>query len=195
MDLATVARVKTFLAIESDEHDELLKRLVEAVSAEAAREMDRETKVQSRTEYFDVERLQQHFVLRAYPVVSVSEVAYDADGIFTSPTLFTQGADWQLLRGGVSGELRFLVPFPYAAPGALRVTYLAGMASATDTFMATYPDIAHAVIQQVAFLHQTRHQIGQESVGAQGTSVSTHLPGGLLPAVRNTLSRHRRVTV
>lgn len=196
MNLATVARVKLHLGIEGVQHDELLLRLLEAVSFEVAREMDREVQVMQRIEFYDIDRFQQLFRVRAWPIASVAEVSYDAQGEF-SPSgteVLTQFDEWHLLQNGRMGEIQIKTVFHNPISGGLRVTYTGGMATTTNEFMAAYPDITQAVIRQVAYEHQNRHQIGQESFGVGGTSVVLAPNSGLLDSVRTTLNRYRRLT-
>lgn len=191
MDLTDVARVKSQLGITQVSDDLLLKRLVEAVSCEAEMIMARSAQTLSRTEYHDTERGQRLVCVQAWPITSVTSVYYDTEGLFTDAVDLLTTDDWRLVRDGERGEIA--LQFHTAeAPRSVKVTYTGGMAANTTAFMTSYPDVAQAVTDQVAYVFNRRFTAGVSSVSTQGGSVSVTGGGEMLPSVKATLMRHRR---
>lgn len=195
-DLLTVARVKELasIAVATTTYDALLATLVTQVSVQATKFMDREPFSDSRTEILDIHGpgARQLFRLSAYPVTTLTSVHYDPDRAFAAATLLST-QDYALLRNGTMGELMVLASLsPY--PSALKVVYTGGMAADTTAFVSAFPDISGALAHQVVFLFQRRQDIGLQSIGGDGGSLSHFAPVNFLPLVKQVLSRYRRYT-
>ena len=192
MDLTTVARVKVFAEIGTTRYDEQLKRLVESISASVESELYRTTQQASRVEFINTETRLRRYTLRAWPVQSVASITYDTEGVHgPSAEVLSDPDDYQLVEGGLFGEIH-LAFRPIEYPNTLRVTYTGGMAANTKDFMAAFPDLSQAVVEQVVFQHQSRNRLGLESASTGGSSVTVDATTGFLPSLMRTVQRHRR---
>lgn len=191
MKLTTVAKVKLMLGMTSTSNDVALNDLVTAVSARIESEMGRSVQTMERTEYRDTILHSRLIELTAWPISSVASVHYDPDGDFADSSLLTQGNEFSLPENGDRGEIQLRIGVG-DWPSAIKVVYTGGMAATTNAFIDAYPDVAHAVVEQVSFQWQQRNQIGLDAVSVQGSSISRFAPMKLLPSVKEVIRRHRR---
>lgn len=198
MDLSTLERVKTVLkfkpGVDTPDQDAQLLQLLAAVSAHAEKLMDRVTLIGNQVEILDARCEQRVFSLRAYPVVSISEVLEDSGlGDFsTSATIPTANhrlnkrngivmLAWWDVRGGSQ---------------SIRVTYNGGMASSSEAFAVAYPDIAGAIDLQVAMQYRRLPTLGTSGTNfGQGGSVQLAEKITWLPTVLDVIGLHSRYVV
>ncbi len=192
MDLTTLARIKTLLAIDTAEtqHDALLSQLISAVSAEAEVFLDRHAQQVARVEQYDVYNRQAVFFLRGYPVLvaPAPTVNHNLDRDFSGADLSVDAYYLELATGKLTVDRVELTP----GPGVLEVSYTGGMAASTAALVTAFPAVAHAVDIQVAFVFQRRHSLGISGFSAEGGSVSLETPVELIPIVKSSLKRFRR---
>ncbi len=190
--LTDLAAVKEYLALTSEEHDALLERLIEAVSAQFNAYSDR--KLMARDYSHDSESGDYdpdnallsgsgyaELLLPQYPVTGLSALMVDGRAIAPA----SGGAGWVLDAGaGVVTLLDGVFPRGRHNVG---LVYRAG-------FEAAPPDLVQAAIEQAA----TRFQESGAGHGRLGVaartladgSVSYH-SGALLPQVKAVLDRYR----
>jgi len=195
MEFVTLAYVKALVGIKGDEteHDALIEHMIEAVSTQAERFMNRVVQRVQQTQYFDVDAGDFVFALRSTPVTSIVGTG---EGVWNDPTwLFTSAVDATTYR--VAAETGILYVRTGLAPGpqALKVVYTGGMAATTEKLMATYPDLAQAAARQTMFLYNTRKQIGADSISVGESSVSWKGDVAWLPGVEEVLKSYRRAAV
>lgn len=201
MDLTTVARVAQRVNPAGPlpvSHDEvaIYQNLIVEVSEGVRRYLDRETEVATRTEYLDVNEWQCLFYLKAWPITVVTGVWFDPDQGFTTDTALASTDDFLNAARGRMGEFELKAPLVSGgrASRALKITYTGGMATSTEAFIASYPDIAAAVDQQVAHMWRTRNNAGLNSINSDaGVLVHPFSPiHEFLLSVKSVLNRHRR---
>lgn len=185
MDLTTAERVRVLImagaqatgtALLSDTSAGL-GQLITEVSAAAESYLDRNAESGvSRTEYFDVERGNTIFRLRAYPVASVTNIWLDYDQAFGTSTLLTTDDYFNPVLD-TRGLLVMKYPSFFRGYGdrwsrALKVTYTGGMAATAAAFITAFPDIAAAVEHQVIFRWKRRNDLGHLSVAGDAGTVT-----------------------
>lgn len=167
-------------------------QIIAGVSAAVEQFLGRLIESKSRTEYLHVDEGCKMFRVSAWPVTSVTSIHFDPNQVFGSDTLLTSD-DYFNLTTGDSGVLvmkqPIYSPVPFA-PASLKIVYTGGMASTTDLFASAYPDIAHAVDLQCAYLYHTRNAVGTTSSSGDSGSYSLQ-PSDWLPEVKTILERHR----
>lgn len=137
----------------------------------------------------DVEAWQRVFSLPAYPVTSIISVQIDPERAFGADTLLDSSGYYCARDTGLLTIESLMLP----GPGVLRVIYVGGMAETTEAFVSAYPDIAGAVDVQIAAHYQRRKALGAMGMTAGSGGQSFIGPVELLPEVRATLQRHRRL--
>jgi hypothetical protein len=197
-DYTTLARVKVHLEyggrapLDSDTWDAYIERLIDDYSAMFDSYLGRGSVRESRTEYFDVAPGQHAFSLAGYPGVTVSTVINDTERAWTGSTIsvsdFTVDEDTGILMIDRTYHL---------LPGwrVLRVAYTGGLATTTTTLIRDYPDLAAACDLQVVHHRARAETLGASAQTMDGQSRTWTGPLDLLPTVRATLDRYRRVTV
>lgn len=193
--LATLAAVKQYLTIAGTENDELIERLIEAVSARfmtntgrllAARDFSPE----SADPAYDPDNAvlsgsgHSELLLPQYPVVSLSSLAIDGRAVSPSAAAGDGGYVVDRLAGVVmlSGAA-----FP-RGPANVAVAYRAG-------YETVPPDLAQAAIEQTAEAFEQssagQGRLGQSARTLADGSVSYQV-SELLPSVAAVLERYRR---
>lgn len=195
MNLTTYSRVGV-LVVPGDtppaSFQTVVNQLIAGVSAAVEAYLQRSIESTSRVLYLTVDSGSRMFQLPAFPVSTITSIYFDVTQTFDSSTLLTS-SDYFNPTLGASGLLVFKYPLlvPYGtAPGALKVTYTGGMAASADSFITAYPDIAHAVDLQVAYLYHTRNMVGTVSTSGDSGAIALS-PTDWLPEVRTVLDRHR----
>lgn len=195
MDLTTEARVRVMIQA-SDQVlpttatlTTYLGRLITDWSVRAKVVMTREVSFGTYTEYLDVSPGQRIYSLKAYPVSSIVSVTNDADRLFTGATV--AATEYTCVTS--AGILKLSDYTPSSGDGALKVVYKGGMARTAASFAVSYPDIATAIDQQVAYAFERKGSLGREQVAAGPGSVSYVGALDWLPAVRHLLLSYRRV--
>lgn len=201
MNLTTKERVKVLLAIDagSTTQDDRIDAEIASVSAAVETHLGRHVQSGSkRTEVYHLPRGWRLLSLRGSPIVSVSTVRVSTTRDFSASELLN--ANEQYIVEPERGMLRFVTDFePLSiglsrhpiAPSYVQVAYDGGMATDVDEFIASFPDLAHAVDLQVAYLHKRSDMpAGDDETGKAG-----RLPGGSydwLPAVWRAIEAHKR---
>jgi len=190
--LTTLAGVKEYLVLTSEEHDALLERLIEAVSAQFnafcdRRLMARDYSYLSASDDYDADNAllsgsgYPELLLPQYPVVSLTALVVDGRAIAPA----SGGSGWVLDAG--AGVVTLLDrAFPRGRHN-VGLVYRAG-------FEAAPPDLVQAAIEQAA----TRFQESGAGHGRLGVSARTladgsvsYHAGALLPQVKAVLDRYR----
>ncbi|MCB2225709.1 MAG: phage gp6-like head-tail connector protein [Desulfarculaceae bacterium] len=190
--LTTLAELKEYLAIAATEHDGLLERLIEAVSAQfnayTGRKLRaRDYSYQSEDAAFDPDNAllsgagYAELLLPQYPVISLSSLVLEGRAIAPA----SGGVGWVLDAG--AGVLTLLDRvFPRGAHN-VGLIYRAG-------FATTPPDLAQAAIEQAATRFQEsgagHGRLGMSARTLADGSVSYHA-GALMPQVKAVLDRYR----
>ncbi len=196
MDLSTLARVKTHLEASSTKiasagAEALLSELISSYSAAFESYLNRTVLAAERTLQLDVERAQQTFTLPAYPVSAIASVKNAWDRDFSSVTALDSDYYYVDSQGILTVDQIALIP----GPGVLQVVYTGGMAADAASFVTAYPEIAGALDMQVAAHWQRQGQLGAQGVNVGQGSVSFTGPMKLLPEVRATIGKWRRVAI
>lgn len=167
-----------------------LSAVVVGVSGAAERYLGRLVLRQSRTEYHDVEAGQTMFRLRAFPVTALTNAWFDIEQDFA--TALTAGTDYFDPTLDESGLFETRYPLSSSrCPKALKVTYTGGMATDTDSFIAAYPDISHAVAVQCAHEWQRRGALGVSSINYPDGTTASMTPERWIPSVKQVLDWYR----
>jgi hypothetical protein len=175
----------------ADEWEDYLDELVTAYSGVFETYLSRGSARESRTEYFDVEPGQRVFSLAGYPGVTISSVINDTQRAWTGSTIsvtnYTADSDTGLL---------LIDPGHVLIPGwqVLRVVYSGGLATNVTTMVRDYPDLAHACELQVIHHRARKDTLGSSAQAIEGQSRTWTGALDLLPTVKATLDRYRRVT-
>lgn len=125
-----------------------------------------------------------------------------ADEVIVSPTGDAEDSGDYTLDGTASGLLYLDWTFS-AGPKALKVTYTGGMATTTATFMTAYPDLSHAVAEQVAYDYRMRDAIGtrgREGKGSASKAFSDNMDwaleyGDLVPNLVAAIRRYQNRSI
>lgn len=195
MELVTLAYVKALVEIKGDdtEHDALIENMIEAVSVQAEKYLNRVVMRAQQTQYFDVDGGDVVFALRATPVTSIASTG---EGVWNDEAwAFTSALDATAYRVAAETGLLYFRDRLVPGPQALKVVYTGGMAATTEKLMATYPDLAQAAARQAMFLYNTRKQIGADSISVGESSVSWKGDVAWLPGVEEVLKSYRRAAV
>ena len=192
MDLTTLARVRTLLKDTSTQNDTLIDQLIDAVSPQLERILNRHAMETDRTEQYDVAPGQEVFLLRGFPVLAspAAVVKNSLSRDFTAASAIDTASYYiDLTRGILHIDLVGLEP----GPGTLQVAYTGGLATTTANIITLWPDIAAACELQVAYLIQRKDELGLASFSAEGGSVAQALPTKILEGARELLQPYRRM--
>jgi hypothetical protein len=197
MDLTTLANVKALLQGDTPlgpETDDLLSRLITAVSKRAETFCNREFEKKERLEFHDGGG--KYLYLRALPVAEIASIicsdTWDwagASPLSISSYAFEAATGMVLYRGG---------EWPYGE-GAVRVTYTGGF----DSFLeeGTEPpegytpipeDLQQVVCTQAAYEYRRRNDQGLQAVSFPDGSIQKMDVGEFLSMVKTALLRYRR---
>lgn len=192
MDFTTLARVRTLLKDTSTQNDTLIDQLIDAVSPQFERILNRHALETARTEQYDVAPGQEVFLLRGFPVLAspAAVVKNSLSRDFTAASAIAATSYYiDLSRGILHIDLVGLEP----GPGTLQVAYTGGLATSTAALITAFPDIAAACELQVAYLIQRKDELGLASFSAEGGSVAQALPTKILEGARELLQPYRRM--
>ena len=191
MDLLTVDDVKGLTQQLDDtgtDYDALLGSLVTSVSARAESYMNRVTQQGAQTEQLDARRYQTVLTLRATPVVSVTDIRWDAERLFDDSTIWDARQYYPNLTTGL---VHLDSSAPISGAGVVQVNYVGGMAADTDAFRAAFPSITDALAKQVLYEFQQRDRRGLVSETTQGHAQTLATQSWLEETTR-VLDQHRR---
>jgi hypothetical protein len=197
MDLTTLANVKALLQGDTPlgpEADDLLSRLITAVSKRAEAFCNREFEKKERVEFHDGGG--RHLYLRALPVAEIASITYSdtwdwagASPLSVTSYAFEPATGMVLYRGG---------EWPYGE-GAVRVTYTGGFdpfleegAEPPEGYTPIPEDLQQAVCTQVAYEYRRRNDPGLQAVAFPDGSLQKMDVGEFLSMVKTTLLRYRR---
>jgi hypothetical protein len=193
MDLTTLARVKTHVASGEDlgtTHDTYLNGLIDLYSLQAEDMMGRTVTTATYTEYLDVEPGQHHFMLKAYPITTMSALYHDISRDFSVTAIDTDNYTTYTGTGEVVIDKYSLT----RGARVLKAVYAGGMATGTSTFITSYPDIANAIDMQVAYHFSRRSSLGRSGESLGPNQISFTQDVNWLPGAKSVLLRHRRFT-
>lgn len=179
-DLTTLATVKGYLpgidALDT-QFDDLLTRLITAVSVQFTREVGRSLATASATEVYNGHGGQRLTPAR-WPITAVAALTVDGVAVTARATVTGDGYV-------IDGQTSVLLVGSYFTEGAQNVslTYTAGH--------ATIPlDVEQAVIKMVSLQFRDRDRIGQGSRSMAGESVS-YADAPVLAYWRNVVDSYR----
>ena len=190
--LTTLAQVKEYLAIASSDHDDLLERLIEAVSSQFNAYCGRKLRArdyssQSEDDAYDPDNAllsgsgYAELLLPQYPVISLSNLWVEEVAVAPAAS----GTGWVLDAG--AGVLTLLDRVFPRGRHNVALVYRAG-------FAAIPPDLAQAAIEQAAIRFQEsaagHGRLGVSARTLSDGSVSYHA-SALLPQVKAVLDRYR----
>jgi hypothetical protein len=196
MDLTTIQRVRLFLdgggssGFSSNVDSTLLSGMISSVSRQIEQFLGgRALETGSYTEYFNVQEGQSVFLLKAFPVSSITSVHNDAEGQYSNPIVIS--SDFYSINNGRALYLTWPL-----SPGhdGLKVVYTGGLAADTDALIAAAPDLALACDMQVAFLYKRRATLDLKSQTTEGGQTS-FASISLLPQVKQLLDAYRMKSV
>lgn len=189
MDLTTLARVKTLLAISASDDDTLLNQLITAVSSEVEKFLNRTATAATYTEQYDVDEGQRVFFLRAYPVTALTSIKVDILRSFTDAV----AVDSSLYYADLArGKIKFDGYQPIPGPGVFQAVYTGGMAANAGAFVTAFPRVAQAVDMQVAYMFQRKAELAVSSKTWEGLSIVLESPMTLVKRVKDMLQYDRR---
>lgn len=194
--ITTRTKVKTFLGISGSGSDTVIDELINAVTDYiekfcGGRRFLRGT---ISNEAYDTDEGQSKIFLKQLPVASLSAVEYRA-GTISSPTWIAYDANGYLLYAG-EGYVRFFSRLPKVAQG-LRFTYVAGYLidfnNEGNTTLHTLPyDLSLVATELVAKIHDTRKNMGVQSLATEGQSVTfASIAESLTDGMKQILSRYQ----
>jgi len=200
MDLTTLANAKQWLGISSDTDDDLLMRLITAVSAFIETYLSRHLGSQDYVEIRD--GTGAHVMnFREYPATAVAWVAVNGVSILPAPNTVTPGYRFTRTQIILQGH-RFAQGY-----GNITLNYTAGYgppsggwfedpwltAPQPDGSIPWVPfDLEQACIELVSWRYMERQHIGQSGKSLEGANV-TYSVQDLPPDVKTVLDRYRRV--
>lgn len=204
VDLANVSSVKLLLGISSTDYDVAIGALVSTVSRDAARVMNRYTKLDQRTEFKRVRASRRTIAFAGAPIVIVNSlrVGKTKSEASTSNPLV---ANTDFLVNEDLATIALLTMPGFLTEGALgrpivgyayaRVDYTGGLGATADDIEEEYGDIAGAIARQTAYLYQRseRKELGTVSSGTGGGAF-TKYEGAVdwLPDVKKVLEAYER---
>jgi hypothetical protein len=197
MDLSTLARVKVHLdatgqKIVKAESESMLSALITAYSASFETYLNRTVEATSRTLQTNVHPGERVFELPAYPVTAITSVKNAEDRDFASATAIDSDDYYcDTEKGLLYVDGYVLLP----GPGVLQVVYTGGMAADAASFVTAFPEIAAALDLQVVSHWQRKDQLAAQGVSLGQGSKSFTGPVKLMPEVRATLAKFRRVAI
>jgi len=185
MDLTTLAKVQTLDKSYVDATQEtldMIEMLITSVSAMVEKYLDRTILIGTYTEKFNLTSYCNPFLVKAWPITSVTSVVNDDYTIPSSDIEYEAGR-----KDRVAINDNILL----AGYGRLTITYTGGMATDTADFVANFPDIEMEVIKQVLFEAARVKTVGVKSItiDEQTTTLETN---NLLPSTRRLLNSYKR---
>ena len=198
--LTTLERVKRRGSIRSDNDDQLIEDVIAEVSADAEDHIGRYVISTARTESFRIRAHEHNVSLLGYPVATLTSVkVHSRDDDWANVTaldasLYVLDADagTVFLRGSVTHN-----------PTWVQVVYTGGLVSAsgddpvglTKNFIASYPQIAGAIDQEVVMRLQRRKMAGAGQIVHKGAMKQMPKDVGLLADTRRRLGKLKPVRV
>jgi len=170
--LVTFEEAREFLDLKNSDRDNVVRRLVNAVSSDCARYCGRELVYkESVIEYHDGDG-KDAIIVRRPPIVKVTELIPDVNG-----SALTEGADDDFVIWNAKAGIIKLVNgsiFPIARHG-VKITYDGGYSVAVDPDASLVPeDLKQSILEGIAFryLEQEHKRFGvtSQSIGRQITS-------------------------
>lgn len=194
VEITTLATIKSILGITSATNDVIISRFVTQVSALIGTFIGRHVEQKDRTEFFRVERDQQLFFLKGYPVDTGQTFEVRNDFSRKFPTGSIIDAD-NYAVDDEDGILEIDRVTLESGPRSLRVQYTGGLATTTAGVTTAFPDLALAAEIQAKWLFKRKDDDGLTAVSAEGGSITAFPDLTLVPEVKRILESHRRILV
>lgn len=180
---ATVNNVKKLNgSFQTSQNDQALGEVVNGVNAKILSYLDRELIIGDYTDTYDVLPTKTvTYTLRAYPVISVTEVRLDGEVI---------PDDYYTINKKTG---RIQMKFEQAlGVGILEVDYNGGLAVDEASVRAALPDASYSANMQVIFEFQRKDGLVSNSKQISGGGSETYQKYGILPEVMRALRKYRR---
>jgi len=202
--LCTLTDLKTRIGIDSADtaQDDLLTALIAGFTAAAEGYCGRALVLTAEdvTEYYS--GVAEFLCLRRYPVVEITSVKEAIDWDFDSATALVADSDYRLVGSGEKGILYRCYGKWSPVPDSIQVVYRGGFLSAepgegepVEGEIAMPADLQTEAINQCSFLYKRKDDLGLSGVSFQGGSFNKFADLDLLPTVRQTLDRYRRLVL
>lgn len=193
--LTSLTRVKGRLNIDSQSHDDVLRRMINAASDMIQQYLDRNLLRQTYTqEVYSIYEGGNKLYLRQYPVTAVSSLEYRAGTPSTPAWTAYLTDDYFLEEGGRNGVIYIYGATP-KGPNSLRVTYTAGYLidfTNIGTASHTLPeDISEVCDQIVTKWYRRRESEGKDTESFNNSSVTWSK--GMSTEQKGILDHYRRI--
>ena len=179
--------MKTYFPIQGNQannqqFEDQLNALITGVSKEVETYLQRHVEIDDYTEIFDIKSVTDNlFQVKGFPINSVSEALNNGTDITENIGIKTRGKlGWF--------RVKQLLECDYEA---LEITYNGGMAVDTADFIAKFPDIEKAVIDQVIFEQQRSRNLSVKNQSFSSTD-KEYIAMKLLPNVKKIIRFYRK---
>jgi len=198
--ICTVADIKSRLSISATDNDSLIAAIIAGVGEISDNYTGRSLIAPAAdvTEYHTGNS--SYLQLLQYPIISITSVKEASDYDFDNADALEADDDYRILAGGKKGIIYKISYCNWLEfPDSVRVVYRGGYCSAGQTpaagETALPSDLREAAIEQVTFIYKRKDDIGLSAVSFPGTSINKFAELDLLPLVKQTLDKYKRVTL
>jgi len=193
--ICTLADVKDRLGISTTEDDTLINRIITGLESIFDNYTMRKLLLNAIDETVYWTGQGQRIILPRFPIVSITSIKECWNYDFNNATALTANTDYRLLAN--SGIVYRISSAWNNCEDGVEIKYRGGYVSAGQTpaagETAMPADISEAAIEQASFIYKRRMNIGLLSQSSNGGSISSFSAMDLLPLVKDTLDRHKRL--
>ena len=201
MDATDRTRVKELLEITGNSQNDVLDRLITAVSQRVEDFIDRPLQTVARTEEYSIKPRQNTLFLKAYPLSAqgdISTIKIAGDWDFSAATAVDSSnyhvdLDTGMLHFNYYPTTNYLGNNMATAPNIVQIVYTGGFAANTTNFIAAFPAITGACEMQVIAMWRRRDQPMMDTVKIDEYTSTVSGPIEFLPDVRQALLPYRRL--
>ena len=197
--LCTLDDVKTRLGLANSDSDVIISAIIPGITSMFESYCDRPLLAGDSdvTEYYSGNS--DYLQVKRYPLIAIASLkeAYSYD--FAAAVAMTANTDYRIISDGIKGIIMRLSVAWSPFPDSIQVIYRGGYCPAGqalgDGEHALPDDLREAAIQQACLIYKRKDDIGLSSISFDGGSIAKNEKIDLLPLVRETLKRYRRVTL